>query len=81
MRLDHSEKLLKLIDFIGPDVVEFDLMRLVEGDLQHIGNAILEGKPIKVNGITLLTHRITFNLEASIYSVGKQNEKDIFKMG
>lgn len=77
MRYESSKQVLKLVEVIGPLVDQENLMRLAEGDLSHIGNAILEGKPILVNNKYRLLAALSFNLSTDAYSIGEQNEKTI----
>lgn len=53
---------------IHPDIKAMDMIRLIDGDLSHIGDALVEGKEVECDKTSVYT-RYRFNSEVDTYKV------------
>lgn len=64
----NTDKILKLIKLVDKSVKLENLRRLVDGDLSHIGDALIEGKKIKYGSFPY-AEPMTFSGAASGYTI------------
>lgn len=65
----NIEKMVKLAEVLDPGVALGDYLRLLSGDLAHIGDAVVEGKTIEFGGVAIELRNLLFGATASNYTV------------
>ena len=69
-----KSKIEKLVVLVNPDIELKNLLRLVDGDLAHIGDAIIAGKEIKMDGDCVPLSEIYFRGSGShgLYTIKQE---------
>lgn len=71
----NVEKMGKLVEVLDPDVTLRGYLRLLSGDLAHIGDAIVKGKTIELNGVVFEVRYLDFGVQANAYTVKVETEE------
>ena len=64
-----KSKIEKLIELVGLTVEIRNLKRLDDGDLAHVGDAIIAGKEITRSGVAVLAKACLFDCSAGYYAI------------
>lgn len=69
---NNLEKLKKLTELVGSHVKIENLVRLTEGDLSHIGDALIKGKQINIDGKSVCHRFLLFDSDSKSYSIKEE---------